>query len=89
VAALPSGQALPQLGRADDVLVVSYLRETDGAINGGFFEFAVQRGGFPLSRMCRISGRRWFTILQALHLSRLEQELTARGHCKTLLLDHR
>jgi hypothetical protein len=27
--------------------------------------------------------------LQALHLSRLEQELTARAHCKTLLLDHR
>jgi hypothetical protein len=27
--------------------------------------------------------------MQALHLSRLEQELTARAHCKTLLLDHR
>jgi hypothetical protein len=71
------------------VLVVSYLRETEATFNGRFFLNSQDSVVVPVIPHGQDFWSQVVDHLQALHLSRLEQELTARAHCKTLLLDHR
>jgi hypothetical protein len=87
MAALRGGLALPQLGRADCTYIVSYIMKAEVTFNGGILN-SQSSVVVPVIPHVRISGRRWFTTCKHF-TSALEQELTARAHCKTLLLDHR